>query len=79
MRLLQVLCFISALTRALAGKRAPSGPNVIPTADVPAEGLVSLETESAGNGRRWGGECSRGDHVSEAHRKTHLLRPGHIR
>lgn len=38
---------------------APSGLNVMPTADVLDEGVVSLETESDGNARPWGDDCDR--------------------
>lgn len=36
---------------------APSGLNVIPTADVLDKGDVSLEIESDGRGRPWGDDC----------------------
>ncbi len=36
---------------------APSGLNVIPTADILDKGVMSLEFESAGSGTPWGGDC----------------------
>lgn len=36
---------------------APSGLNVIPTADVLDQGGISLEAESAGSGRPWSDNC----------------------
>ncbi|MCL5105190.1 MAG: YjbH domain-containing protein [Armatimonadetes bacterium] len=38
---------------------APSGLNVIPTADVLDKGIASVEMESDGIGRPWGGGCDR--------------------
>jgi hypothetical protein len=36
---------------------APSGLNIIPTADILDKGVISLETESAGAGNPWGDDC----------------------
>lgn len=38
---------------------APSGLNIIPTADVLDKGVASVEIESDGIGRPWGGDCDR--------------------
>lgn len=55
----QVFCCVSVLMAVcLPVWSAPSGLNVIPTADVLDEGVMSLETESDGTGNPWGDGCS---------------------
>ncbi len=54
----QMFCCISVLMAScLPAMSAPSGLNVIPTADVLDESMVSLEIESVGTGTPWGGDC----------------------
>lgn len=52
--LCSLVCLSGICCQALA---APSGLNVIPTADVLDRGVLSLETESAGAGRPWSDGC----------------------
>ncbi|MHB9035506.1 MAG: hypothetical protein ACYC64_02485 [Armatimonadota bacterium] len=59
-RLFAIACFVGVvLSNGQWAVCAPSGLNVIPTADVLGKGVMSLETESDGNGRPWGDDCDR--------------------
>ncbi|MHB1455630.1 MAG: hypothetical protein ACYC0V_01815 [Armatimonadota bacterium] len=57
-RIVAVACLLTlVLLNSQWAHSAPSGLNVIPTADVLDKGVTSLEIESAGNGRPFGDEC----------------------
>jgi hypothetical protein len=59
MQFYQIFWSVSVLvTVCMPAIGAPSGLNVIPTADILDSGVVSLETESTGTGSPWGGDCN---------------------
>jgi hypothetical protein len=60
-RILKGLAFLTLAIAAcgVSALAAPSGLNMIPTADVLEPGTVSIETESEGRGMAWGDECDR--------------------
>jgi hypothetical protein len=57
-RLWCVLFIIAALLLAQAAHCAPTGLNIIPTADVLDPGVVSLQTQSIGAGTPWASEAA---------------------